>query len=72
MRSYYRNVQGVFQDPFSSYNPIFKAERIFCLLHDRFLLGDRAIASGGRGSAAALEGRWASTRRTASTSTRTS
>ncbi len=26
---YYRNVQGVFQDPFSSFNPIYKVDRIF-------------------------------------------
>jgi peptide/nickel transport system ATP-binding protein len=26
----------VFQDPFSSYNPIFKADRIFQILHDEF------------------------------------
>jgi peptide/nickel transport system ATP-binding protein len=32
LRGYYRDVQGVFQDPFSSYNPIFKAERVFALL----------------------------------------
>ncbi len=25
---YYRQVQGVFQDPFSCYNPIFKADRV--------------------------------------------
>ena len=29
LKDYYRSVQGVFQDPFSSYNPIFKADRIF-------------------------------------------
>ncbi len=28
LAGYYRNVQGVFQDPFSSYNPIFKADRV--------------------------------------------
>ncbi|MEX1173318.1 MAG: ABC transporter ATP-binding protein [Chloroflexota bacterium] len=27
-RDYYRIVQGVFQDPFSSYNPIFKADHV--------------------------------------------
>ena len=32
LRDYYRNVQGVFQDPFSSYNPIYRAERVFELL----------------------------------------
>lgn len=29
LREYYRHVQGVFQDPFSSYNPIYKADRVF-------------------------------------------
>lgn len=29
LRNYYRRVQGVFQDPFSTFNPIFKADRIF-------------------------------------------
>jgi ABC transporter len=29
LRDYYRQVQGVFQDPFSSYNPIYKADRVF-------------------------------------------
>lgn len=32
LRAYYRNVQGVFQDPFSSYNPIFKADHVFDML----------------------------------------
>jgi peptide/nickel transport system ATP-binding protein len=32
LREYYRHVQGVFQDPFSSYNPIYKADRVFELL----------------------------------------
>ena len=32
LRQYYRVVQGVFQDPFSSYNPIFKADRVFAML----------------------------------------
>lgn len=36
LKEYYRNVQGVFQDPFSSYNPIFKADRIFKIIHDEF------------------------------------
>lgn len=36
LKDYYRNVQGVFQDPFSSYNPIFKADRIFSILKDEF------------------------------------
>jgi ABC-type oligopeptide transport system ATPase subunit len=29
LKSYYRKVQGVFQDPFSSYNPIFRVDHVF-------------------------------------------
>lgn len=36
LKDYYRSVQGVFQDPFSSYNPIFKADRIFSVLREEF------------------------------------
>ena len=36
LKDYYRRVQGVFQDPFSSYNPIFKADRIFSLVQAEF------------------------------------
>ena len=36
LKEYYRKVQGVFQDPFSSYNPIFKADRIFSFIKDEF------------------------------------
>ncbi|WP_299029248.1 ABC transporter ATP-binding protein [uncultured Thermanaerothrix sp.] len=36
LKNYYRQVQGVFQDPFSSYNPIFKADRIFEILREEF------------------------------------
>lgn len=36
LKEYYRSVQGVFQDPFSSYNPIFKADRIFKIIRDEF------------------------------------
>ena len=32
LKQYYAAVQGVFQDPFSSYNPIFKADRVFTML----------------------------------------
>jgi peptide/nickel transport system ATP-binding protein len=39
LKEYYRNVQGVFQDPFSSYNPIFKADRIFRLIKEEFFPG---------------------------------
>ncbi len=34
LRDYYRRVQGVFQDPFSSCNPIFKVDHLFALLRD--------------------------------------
>lgn len=36
LKSYYKEVQGVFQDPFSSYNPIFKAEKIFTTIRQEF------------------------------------
>lgn len=36
LKEYYRRVQGVFQDPFSSYNPIFKADRVFAMVHAEF------------------------------------
>lgn len=32
LREYYRRVQGVFQDPFSSYNPVFRADRVFATI----------------------------------------
>jgi ABC-type oligopeptide transport system ATPase subunit len=36
LRAYYRGVQGVFQDPFSSYNPIFKADRALELVRETY------------------------------------
>jgi peptide/nickel transport system ATP-binding protein len=39
LKEYYRKVQGVFQDPFSSYNPIFKADRIFRTIKEEFFPG---------------------------------
>ena len=39
LRTYYGDVQGVFQDPFSSYNPIFKADRVFTLLRGEHFSG---------------------------------
>jgi ABC-type oligopeptide transport system ATPase subunit len=36
LKGYYREVQGVFQDPFSSYNPIFKADRVFTILRGAY------------------------------------
>ncbi len=41
LKEYYRQVQGVFQDPFSSYNPIFKADRVFGVIHEEFYPGIR-------------------------------
>src|SRR3712207_5655596 len=39
LRAYYAQVQGVFQDPFSSYNPVFKAERALELLRQTYFAG---------------------------------
>jgi peptide/nickel transport system ATP-binding protein len=39
LKDYYRKVQGVFQDPFSSYNPIFKADRVFAMVKDGYFPG---------------------------------
>jgi peptide/nickel transport system ATP-binding protein len=39
LREYYRYVQGVFQDPFSSYNPIFRADRVFQMVKDTYFSG---------------------------------
>jgi peptide/nickel transport system ATP-binding protein len=36
LKSYYSEVQGVFQDPFSSYNPIFKADRVFSMIRGAY------------------------------------
>ena len=41
LKAYYREVQGVFQDPFSSYNPIFKADRVFSVIRQEFFGGVR-------------------------------
>ena len=47
LKEYYRDVQGVFQDPFSSYNPIFKADRVFAMRPQRVLPGhDRGRVAG--------------------------
>jgi ABC-type oligopeptide transport system ATPase subunit len=39
LKGYYREVQGVFQDPFSSYNPIFKADRVFTMIRGAYFRG---------------------------------
>jgi ABC-type microcin C transport system duplicated ATPase subunit YejF len=36
LKDYYRQVQGVFQDPFSSYNPVYRAERVFDLVRSSY------------------------------------
>lgn len=36
-KDYYRNVQGIFQDPYSSFNPVYKIDRIFELVFDEFM-----------------------------------
>ena len=41
-KAYYRDVQGVFQDPFSSYNPVFKADRVFAMIRDAYFPGVRS------------------------------
>ena len=38
-RAYYRIVQGVFQDPFSSYNPIFKADHVLDMIRGVYFSG---------------------------------
>ena len=39
LKEYYRHAQGVFQDPFSSYNPIYKADRVFKLIREAYFPG---------------------------------
>jgi peptide/nickel transport system ATP-binding protein len=39
LREYYADVQGVFQDPFSSFNPIFKADRVFAMIRSAYFAG---------------------------------
>ncbi|MDA2803427.1 ABC transporter ATP-binding protein [Nocardiopsis suaedae] len=38
-KGYYRHVQGVFQDPFSSFNPIFPVDRVFDMLRGAYFPG---------------------------------
>jgi ABC-type oligopeptide transport system ATPase subunit len=39
LREYYRQVQGVFQDPFSSYTPVYRADRVLDLVRDVYFKG---------------------------------
>jgi oligopeptide/dipeptide ABC transporter ATP-binding protein len=52
--AYRRRVQGVFQDPFSSYNPIFKADRVLHMIKDQFF-PEVGAAEWGRRLDASLE-----------------
>ena len=36
LKEYYRKVQGVFQDPFSSFNPIYKIDRVLNMVFEEF------------------------------------
>lgn len=36
LKEYYRQAQGVFQDPFSTYNPIFRADRVFAMIRQSY------------------------------------
>jgi peptide/nickel transport system ATP-binding protein len=36
LRAYYRRVQGVFQDPFSSFNPMYKADHALTMMRDQY------------------------------------
>ena len=38
-KEYYRHVQGIFQDPFSSFNPVFKADRVFAMIKEAYYPG---------------------------------
>lgn len=40
-REYYRRVQGVFQEPFASFNPLFKVDRVFDMVRSVFYPGQR-------------------------------
>jgi len=40
-KEYYRKVQAIFQDPFSSFNPLFRIDRIFDLLFKSFMKGEK-------------------------------
>jgi peptide/nickel transport system ATP-binding protein len=44
LKDYYRRVQGVFQDPFSSFNPIFKADRVFEMVRQAYHSGTSRAA----------------------------
>jgi ABC-type oligopeptide transport system ATPase subunit len=39
LHRYYAHVQGVFQDPFSSYNPVYKVDRVLGMIRSSYLPG---------------------------------
>ena len=39
LRDFYAHVQGVFQDPFSSYNPVYKVDRVLGMIRTSYLPG---------------------------------
>jgi peptide/nickel transport system ATP-binding protein len=43
LKEYYRGVQSIFQDPFSSFNPLFKVDRIFKMISQSFLNGEENL-----------------------------
>ncbi|MGW4793839.1 ABC transporter ATP-binding protein [Nonomuraea sp. NPDC004297] len=47
-KEYYRRVQGIFQDPFSSFNPVFKADRVFGMIKETYHPGVPAAEWAGR------------------------
>jgi len=36
LKEYYREAQGVFQDPFSTYDPVFKADRVLAMIRQSY------------------------------------
>ena len=71
LRRYYAHVQGVFQDPFSSYNPVFKVDRVLGMIRSSYLRGLERRATGRR-SCAPRSRRSRSSPQTCSASIRTS
>ena len=55
LRAYYGNVQGVFQDPFSSYNPVFKVDRVLEMIRATTCRGLSREPSGTTKRRASLE-----------------
>lgn len=36
LKKYYKKVQGIFQDPFATFNPLYRVDRIFDMIYDSF------------------------------------